>query len=216
MRKYIILICGLIFTHLAAAQEKKLTADSDTVYWYNIYNTLGSKIKVETARNKNSDFFFRFWDGFKVVEITQNNSEVQGNIVFFIQQYKSNKEGRVFFRHVPLTKPSAEIIYEKILKYKLLDLPTDKQIQEWQQGLDGITYITEYASKNEYSFKNYWTPTAQKELGESKQLLGFINELRQIRELEDKYTHFMQRQPFQSWYGGFGSSIIVSKIITAR
>lgn len=216
MKKGLIIVCFLLYTHLVFGQEKALTADSDITFLYGYYNTLGNKIKVDTARNINKEFFFRFWDGYKAIEIIKSNSEIEGNIIFFVQQYKRKKEGRIYSKHEPLTKANADKIYQLIVNYKLLELPTDDQIKGWEHGLDGITYVTEYADKNHYSFKPYWTPDAHNELVEAKQLLSFINEISQIQEINEKYAMFMQSQPFQSWYGGIGSETIVSKIITAR
>ena len=168
MKKILFLIFFVFNGSLAIGQGKVLTPASDTVYWYKYYNSLASKIKAKKAKDVNEEFFFRFWDGYKAIEITKNNSDVQGNVIFFIQQFKKNKEGRIHYKSEPLTNGNAAKIHALIHEYKLLELPTDEQIKGWQHGFDGNTYISEFANSYQYSFKNYWTPTAQNELVEAK------------------------------------------------
>jgi hypothetical protein len=202
-----------ITTLTAIGQERTLTADSDTVFWFKYYETVRNEIGLELTNKIQTDFYFRFWDGRKVIELRQMNNKLIGTATFLLRQYKKNKEGRLYFKKSTLTDKTTETIFELVTKYKIIDLPTDKQIKGWHGGLDGITYLIEYADKESYSFKNYWTPTYyQDKLTEARQLVDFVDSLNKIDELETLGKKFMERQPFSSWYGSLSGSTIVSKI----
>ena len=200
-------------TLTTVGQNKILTDDSDTVFWSRYYKTLKSEIGLEPTENIQTDFYFRFWDGRKVIELRQADNKLVGTTTFLLRQCKKSKEGRLYFKKNALTDQTTKMIFDLVTKYKILGLPTDKQIKGWDGGLDGITYLIEHADKNSYSFKNYWTPTHyEDELTEARQLVDFVDNLNNIDELKTLGEKFMNRQPFSSWYGSIGGSTIVSKI----
>jgi len=204
----------LTLTTLATVgQDRTLTADSDTVFWSKYYEALRSKIGLEPTDQIQTDFYFRFWDGRKIIELRRVDNKLVGTTTFLLQQYKKNKEGRLYFKKSLLTDKTTQLISGLVAKYKIIDLPTDKQIKGWDSGFDGITYIIEHADHDSYSFKNYWTPTHyQDKLMEAKQLVDFVDNLNNIDELKTLGDKFMARQPFSSWHGSIGGGTIVSKI----
>jgi hypothetical protein len=206
----------LILTHTTlttVGQGKTLTADSDTIFWSGYYKKLKNEIGLEPTDKIQTDFYFRFWDGAKVIELRRIDNKLLGTVTFLIQQYRKNKEGRLYYKKNTLTDQSTEIIFELVIKYKINDIPTDEQIKGWDGGFDGITYTIEYADYDSYSFKNYWTPTQyQDKLIEARQLVDFIDNLNNIEELKTLKKKFMSRQPFSSWYTFIGSGTITSKI----
>lgn len=201
-----------ITTLTVSGQDKVLTADSDTVFWAKYYRILRSEIGLQPTDKIQTDFYFRFWDGKKVIEIKRVDNRLLGTATFLLRQYKKNKEGRLYFKKNVLTDKTTETIFELVTKYKVIDLPTDKLIKGWDGGFDGITYIIEHADMDSYSFKNYWTPTEyQDKLTEARQLVDFVDNLSSIEELKTLEKKFMDRQPFSSWYGSIEGGTIVSK-----
>jgi hypothetical protein len=215
MRTGFVIFILTITSQLTVGQTKTLTADSDTSS-YKFYDSLSSKIGIQPVSKSNDEFTFRFWDGFKVIDLAYNQGQPHLTIVFFLQQYKKKKEGRLYFRRYQLTDETAAEVYLLVKKYGLVDLPTDKLITNWRQGLDGITYITEQSNRTTFSFKSYWTPDAQNGVKEAGQILDFISELERIDEIKAKYKNFMEGQPFTSWYGGIHRGTIVSRKTNAR
>lgn len=200
-------------TLTTVGQVRTLTSDSDTVFWSKYYKSLRSEIGLEQTDKIQTDFYFRFWDGIKVIELRRVDNKLFGTATFLVRQYKINKEGRLYFKKSALTGQTAGAIFDLVTQYKILELPTDKQIKNWDGGLDGITYIIEHADNDSYSFKNYWTPTYyQDKLVEAKQLVDFVDKLNNIDELKILGKKFMDRQPFSSWYTFVGSATITSKI----
>jgi hypothetical protein len=211
MKVLISIFVIIIYSQIAFGQERVLSADSDTVFWAKYYKSIFKNTGLADIKNVNAEFFFRFWDGYRAIEIAKTNSKIIGNVTFILRQCKRNKEGRLYYRKIQLTYENSIKIQNLVLKYGLIELPTDKMIKGWKCGFDGITYFTEFADQNTYSSKNYWTPTAYENLPEARQLINFIGELNKIQELTEKGDEFMRTQPFKSWYSNNGSEIIVIK-----
>jgi hypothetical protein len=210
--RFTILLLITIVTS-AIGQDKILSSDSDTAFWFKYYKTYRNKIGLEATDKIDSKFYFRFWDGSKVIELRQKEDKYIGTVTFLLQQYKKNKEGRLYFTKNILTDKTTNLINELLTKYRISELPTDKQINGWDGGLDGIIYITEFADPDQYSFKNYWTPEIYKDkIPEAKMLIDFITQLNEIEELRLIGKKFMNRQPFSSWYTFIGSATIAVKV----
>jgi hypothetical protein len=210
--QFTILLVILVATE-TLGQDRSLSADSDTVFWYKYYAGIKNQIGLEPIDKLQDDFYFRLWTGVNVIELRRTEGKVTGDVTFLVQQYKENKEGKIYFKKTPLTTATTQQIYELINNYKIIELPTDKQINGWHMGLDGITYMIETADKTNFSCKTYWTPTHDKDkLIEAKQLVDFLNKINSIEELNSIGKRFMARQPFSTWYNFIGSAIIVSKI----
>jgi hypothetical protein len=215
MKKLLTMSLLILSTLIAVGQQKFLTTDSDTSFWYRYYKPISVEIGLEPTETIQSEFYFRFWDGDKVIELRQVNNKLIGTSIFLIRQYIKNskrEEGRLYFRKYDLTEQTTQVIFELATIHKIIELPTDKLIHGWEGGLDGVTYITEHSDKDRYSFKNYWTPTLyQDKLKEAGQLVDFLVKLNGIGELKMLDRKFMDRQPFSSWYGSIGGSTVFSK-----
>ena len=110
---------------------------------------------------------------------------------------------------------------DKVLKLidslKINELPSDKNIKGWQQGLDGITYFIEYKVDKNYSFKNYWTPTSQDSLAEAQLLLLLISSFESLPDIKNSSKDFQNEIPFDSWiYPGSSTSVLRIKPNTKK
>jgi hypothetical protein len=209
-------ILTIVLLTLAAlttvGQDKVLSADSDTTYCGRYYRKLEREIGLDPTAKIPGDFYFRFWDGRKVIELRRHNNALTGAVTFFLQQFKNGKEGRLHFKKSKLTDQTTNTIVEFVANYKITDLPSDNQIKGWDNGLDGIIFIVECADKKSYSFKKYWTPMHyQDEIAEARQFVDFADNLNDINELKTLEEEFMDRQPFSRWYYSIGGSMIVQK-----
>ena len=92
---------------------------------------------------------------------------------------------------------------DKVLKLidslKINELPSDKNIKGWQQGLDGITYFIEYKVDKNYSFKNYWTPTSKDSLAEAQLPLLLMSSFESLPDIKNSSKDFQNEIPFDSW-----------------
>ncbi len=112
-----------------------------------------------------------------------------------------------------LHNDTVKLIHDLIEKSQILKLPTDDSIKGWKQGFDGITYITEFASKSSYDFKTYWTPKAQDStLQEAKLVQSFVDTLFQSCNANSVWKEFQKTIPFECYtYGGINVCKVVTK-----
>jgi hypothetical protein len=215
-----ILIVILIFTlNNTFAQIKSLNEKSDTVYWFNFHGQLIKEIGLENINETKYDTIIRFWDDYKVIQICNTNGKIDATVYFFLREYVKSEanNGRLFKSSMQLDTLTTNILLQLIADFEILKLPSDKFITNWVQGFDGITYITEFSNSVEYSFKSYWTPTAQIGVKEARFFQYFINELENIDVINSAFKKFLKYQPFESYYSGYGSSsITITKIKTTR
>ncbi|MDF4222764.1 hypothetical protein PXC01_14265 [Maribacter sp. M208] len=178
----------------------------DTAYWYKrnveFQKTLGLK-KFEKSQD---EFNFRFWNHGQVIEISKDSSEINGLIVNYIYHTKkANKsQSEALTNKVLLTSQQSENIYNILQNSKVLELPSDKNIENWTQGMDGITYIIEHSDKKSYWFKNYWTPSSQDSIPEAIVVLDLVKKLSDTLNLKEVYTSFKKSLPKKGCYNSGG------------
>ena len=77
-----------------------------------------------------------------------------------VDDYSKRQFKKVFNLEIEKAKEIIDLIRAR----KINEIPSDKFILGWEHGFDGVEYLFEYKTKNEYSFKNYWTPKSQDNL----------------------------------------------------
>ena len=189
------------------SKNVQITADSDTAFRANYYSPIIEKLKLI---NPSSDTdFFRISSSKYFLELSQKSNR----IVFYVHEiWESNQTGETYIK-------SFDIHAEQVKKIKLLidsleinKIPSDKYISSWTHGFDGITYIFENKKDNHYSFKNYWTPSSQKNLKEAQNILTFTNQLDGIIEYSAKRKLFEREIPFYGWT--YNGSMAVTRVIS--
>ena len=95
----------------------------------------------------------------------------------------------------------------------ILSLPTDNLIKGWKQGFDGITYIIEYSTKEQYSFKTYWTPQMQDTLREGKLVQSFVDRIFKLAGAKNIWRIFSKTIPYQCYINGGN---IACKVLTKK
>lgn len=211
------LLTLIIFT--AHGQERKLTADSDTIYWQNYYGAIFKQAGVTPIKSTDNESTFRFWDGKKLIEIRDSKDSVTATITFFVKEYvektnkerkdKKRKEDRLYFRSWRLAAETTTKLKNSIQINRVNEIPTYRQIIGWDSGHDGRTFIVEYANKEMVSYKSYWSPDIYKnKLKEAMQLTSFIETINEIDEINIIQQKFMNMQPFGTWYTFIGSATV--------
>lgn len=198
-------------------QSKVLSTDSDTTFWYSHYKKTLKKIGIKPLSEENNEFTFRIYDGISIIELTNSKGELTASIHLFLSECSDlpREESRLYQSEAVLSSETALDLEHLIDDFDILDIPSDKFIDGWEQnGLDGITYIIEYSDKESYTAKKYWTPNYKKHshLKESRFIRYFLNELSQIDEIVKVSEKFVEKQPFKSYYQFLGSSGCVVKI----
>jgi hypothetical protein len=190
------------------AKNIQITADSDTAFWANYYSPIIEKLKLINP-SLDTDFF-RISSSKYFLELSQKSNR----ILFYVHEiWESNQTGETYIK-------SFDIDSEQVKKIKLLidtleinKIPSGKYISGWAHGLDGITYVFENKNGNNYSFKNYWTPSSQETLKEAQNILTFTNQLDTIIEYSPKRKLFESEIPFYGWTYN-GSSMAAIRVIS--
>lgn len=187
----------------------KLTKNSDTVFWQKEQKEIIKEFDLPEI-NKNADYVFRSWKPGSLLEISKKDHLIVGKIYFFVfEVWENDYEADKFVKQYELPNNTSKSLYEFIKKSKIGEIPSDKYIKEWKQGLDGVTFIYEIKNQDSYSFKKYWTPKVQNEINEAKFIIEFNNELGEIGELKKYGEQFFKDVPFPNYmYSGQSYSII--------
>ncbi len=205
----------LLIVNIAVAQERHLSNDSDTAFWFNWRIGLNSEIGISTIDRSIEEFEFRFWDGYKVIRLWKSKEKLQSEVIFFLREYNENMKshkGRLYHSSLKLNEKTTIAINNLITDLEILNFPSDNKIEGWDQGLDGITYFVETSSPDNYSFKNYWTPTVYSNIKEARIFQYFVNEVNTLKPIQEGFKKFMDHQPFRRYYAGIESAMIATVI----
>jgi hypothetical protein len=212
MKTGLTIVLLTIINLTAVGQNRQLTNDSDTAFLFNYYNNIIKQVGLETIDKIDSKHCFRFWNGLYVIELRHIDNYLNGTVTFMVQQYRTKKDGKIYYKTSTLTDKTTKQIQVLIDNYNLIQLPTDNMILNWDKGLDGITFITEHCDNSSFSFKSYWTPKSfEEKVPEAKQFVKFLDELNSIEELNTLSNKFWTRQPFTTYYNFIGSATIITK-----
>jgi hypothetical protein len=198
-----------LITALFAQSESQLSKDSDTSFWYQYKNEYASRFKLGLTEKDTADYSFRFWSPGLVIKVTGSEDKPSGEIVRFVEGYPNEKSKNVFTKRYSISPTQAFQVLRLIDSLQIEVLPSDKNINGWKHGFDGIEYFTEYKKNEQYSFKNYWTPTAQDTLREAMQFQSFVLGLDRILNLKDNSKEFQNEIPFARWTNpGSGTNVM--------
>ena len=205
MNKLQIIIIPFFFLFQAMfAQTKEIKGD--TSYWYKRNVEFQKTLNLKNFEKSQDEFNFRFWNHGQVIEISKDSSEINGLIVNFIYHTKkpNKNERELLTNKTLLTSQQSKNIYNIVQNSKILELPSDKNIEQWSKGMDGITYIIEHSDKKSYWIKNYWTPTSQDSIPEAIIVLNLIKKMSDTLNLKDIYKSFKDTLPKKGCYNSGG------------
>lgn len=216
--KHIILLLA-IFLHsstFAQSTENKfvLTNDSDTSF-YSSHKKRMKVFSVPDIRYQNVDFIFRSWNPVGVLTVQRIGKEITAEVLYQVFKGGDTKRKKAFSKTYKLPSQQAKLLYNAILKDQASQLPSDKFIKNWSQGLDGIIFTFETKIKENYSIKHYWTPSSQKNLEQAKQIISFEEKLGQIGELSQYAELFKDENPFSA-YTYYGVSYEIHTLKSKR
>ena len=205
--KQAIFFLFLFLTLDSFGQKPKFTNDSDTTFWLNYHqkdieklNLIQPTSNVDFLRVSSSKYF---------LELSPNSNK----IFFYVKEiWDGVQTDETFIKGYELTIKQTNDIHTLYDNLLIREIPSDKLIENWRHGFDGIEYIIESKDANLYSFKCYWTPSAQKEFDESKKILDFTNQLDSIINYSEKRKVFEKEIPFYGWT--YNGSMSMIKIIS--
>ena len=149
-----------------------LSLTGDTTFWFKYQQIVINELSLIKLDSSSNSFYFRIWKPNQVIDIFRNdNGTYSGQLTMWTSEYVSQKEkhtNRTLIFKIVIPTDTVILMAGLINSSTILNLPTDNLIKGWKQGFDGITYITEFSTKKQYSFKTYWTPEIQDTLKEAQ------------------------------------------------
>ena len=190
------------------SQTKEIKGD--TAYWYQRNIEFQKILDLKDLVKSKDEFNFRFWNYGQVIEISKDSSKINGSIVNYIYHTKKANRSKTdtLTNKILLTSKQSENIYNVVQNSKILELPSDNNIEKWSQGKDGITYIIEHSDKKSYWQKNYWTPSSQDSIPEAIIVLDLVKKLYDSLKLKEVYTSFKNTLPKKGCYNSGGMLIM--------
>ena len=206
-KKHLLILLFLLSFQIVFSQTKKI--EGDTVFWFKRNKVLQQTLELKDFEKSTDEFNFRFRDHRQVIEITKNNSVISGTITNYIRHTKKEtaRKHDTLSSKIILSPEKARSVYNIIQNSEILNLPSGKKIKDWKRGLDGVTYIVEHSDKENYWFKNYWTPSAQDSIPEVLIFMDLEKKLSDTLNLKETFTKFRYDLPR---YGCYISGMIVS------
>ena len=201
-----------MITQSLYSQRKSIKGD--TVYWFKRNLELQKTLNLNNLEKSDDDFNFRFWNQGQVIEISKDSLLVNATITNYIYHTRRSNPNKseILSDKTTLSKEQAEIIFNIVQKSDILNLPTDKDIEDWKHGVDGIVYIVEHSDKKNYWIKNYWTPTSQDSIPEALIVQNLVRKLSDTLNLQRTYKSFQDTLPKKGCYnsGGLGNMCYIA------
>ena len=150
---------------------------------------------------------YRISEGRQIIEVYKIGNKYYGQIISFTHTYveykkRNKKKSKLLFQNCEIAADTAEQIFKK---FKELDnVPDQKSIDGWSNGCDGRIYTIEYANKQEYLLRNYWTPKVQSDsITHKAVILDLINYIYVELNFYEYYERFIQTLPAGDYTDGF-------------
>ena len=201
---HIITFLFLLSFQTTFSQTKEIKGD--TAFWYKRNIELQKNLDLKNFEQSTDEFNFRFRNHGQVIEITKDSTRYSGTITNFIYHTKKANKNKTetLSNKIILSPNQVEKIYNIVQSCKILNLPSDKHIENWSLGMDGITYIIEHSDKESYWLKNYWTPSAQDSIPEAIIVLDLVKNLSDTLNLQEVYSSFKNTLPKKGCYNSGG------------
>lgn len=215
--KYIVLLVIILANaKVADAQNKKVTADSDTTYGYRQISSEARKLHLPDLFSVSRPGRWRLWFNDNTISWVLDLDQHKGKFILYTQEYENpvteEHSQRLFIKSYALNAAQLKSIDSLKEVTGVRQIPTDKLIKGWGDGMhrDGIDYVIEEIDENTYSFKSYWSP-ASIAVDEAKIINRFINSNEQIIEYPKMQKQFIRLIPFRSYYTN-GASVAVKNL----
>jgi hypothetical protein len=193
-----------------------LSSTGDTIFWYKYQLQTLKKLSLAALDTSKDKQHYRVWTNNQVIDLWENDTGISGTLITWTNEYIREKEShtnRTFVKIKKLTNDTTELVRQYFLSSGILNLPTQDSIKGWQQGLDGITYLTEFSTPNYYAFKTYWTPKVQK-LKEAIQVQQFIDNIFLLLNAQEVWKSFAKEIPYECYFNGGPG--VACKVLTKK
>lgn len=190
---------------------------SDTSFWYRYMTAI-----VDTFGEKQTHAFpelrvFRFSNLYTLLTLVADKNKFIGSLSFVATETGEKSLGRTFRKRFDLSQDQVQDAFRLIDSFKISDIPSQKFIEAWQQGFDGVEYLFEEKRDSLLSFRSYWTPSVQEGVPEAVIVYSFVNCLDSLVNRKELISTFQAQIPFNSWtYPGSSIGFVRVKPVKSR
>jgi hypothetical protein len=211
----------LVTLHVLGQSKTEYIPKND--FWYKWHKNKASQLGLTNLNDSNINNYWRIWYTFQtisyVIDIYKGSDSLSKCFVTlyteeYVDQTKEMPTGRIYINKVSLNTVVIDSINKLIQVLHIAQIPNETDIKGWSQGLDGITYCIESVTPKNYTFKSYWTPTAQENIKEAKIIQYFVDRIDTMTNLKQLLKDFTKHIPFESYYTGGPS--VASRIMTKK
>jgi hypothetical protein len=226
MKDLVLLIFCFIVGEVCSGQSKLV---SENIYsnGNSIISYLSQREKFEKAGLpdliKSTDtLHFRVSSMKQAIDIwTKDYITFYGTLTNFTTSYegdrhkrKNKKANKFYSDKKSIDTATAKRIYGVFVEKSIFEIPLADSIKGWStNGRDGTSYYVEKSTKNDYLFKDYWSPSTFKDkIDEAKRLHELTEELEKLLCMNESFGQFIQSLPYGTYTSdGFGVIMIAKK-----
>lgn len=199
-----------VASNLIYSQEKKLTSDSDTTFWFQNKSQLAQEIGLTSIQKSTEKYEIRFWDDYKVIRLWGCPDSLHGEAIYFLRQrhkhddYSKYRLGELYFNRNQLSHETINAIQHLISDFRIDEIPSMNQVEGWSSNnVHGRTFIVESSGIEKYTFKSfkYINPYPK----EARTINYVFQNINSIDEIESSLEKFIKNQPFSIYYDGINS-----------
>ncbi|MGN6352688.1 MAG: hypothetical protein ACTHLB_04825 [Parafilimonas sp.] len=207
---FIFFIVGQILYGQTKNIQVPVYREKDTTLWYIWTKDNIQKIGLQDLTKTTQPFHFRFWTERQAIDIwTTDNKTFEGKFISYTKEYDPDKyktdepKPEKFFSKIDaIDTATARKIYEFAYQQGLFEVPFQDSIKGWSNGTDGDTYLVEYATSTDYSFKDYWTPQIQKGISEAAIIDTVYKYLIVTLNMNNTWSSFINSLPKGCYHAG--------------
>ncbi|OGS80219.1 MAG: hypothetical protein A3G95_05690 [Flavobacteria bacterium RIFCSPLOWO2_12_FULL_31_7] len=149
------------------------------------------KTQLPNLLKTKQEFYFRLsYDGTKIDIWRDSLNNINGILTKYVysRESKTNKRDTIIKKY-PIH--NSKEIHKLINESKILEIPLEKEIKNWENGRHGNTYTLEFADKDNYQIKSYWSPRAQDStIIEAQKLVLFCDKINFLSKNDSLYQEF--------------------------
>ena len=195
---------SLVFGQLS--KQFKTNSERDTSFWTVWHHDLCNEIGLEPLYESSHQLHFRLWMGRRILEFWESEDTIHAQVVYWAEERVPGDEpptDRYYSGKQQLKAELAKELYALVDSFGIASMPDQNEIDGWQSGLDGITYMVETVEKDAFIFKTYWTPSMQDEsVKEAIVFVNFVNAIEQTQDIKMLWLELEKRVPFECYGGG--------------
>lgn len=183
-----------LFTIIVANTVAQKTFVGDTVSWYNFKKNQHQQLGLEDLATSKNALTVRFSSSNEVVELSTWDYKVFDgqHVLFTSTNDKENGAQKYISEKRSISPDTAKLLYNLVMQYNILTMPSQEKIKGWNRGIDGMTYVIESSTPRQYAIKKYWSPSVIKNVPEAVLMTEFLSKVSVLLNQKKRLENFFR------------------------